>query len=82
MNRARLFIGRKKPYSAIGIRRMKCASCTQRAEYQWNCCANGNYWVPLCARCDVMMNDLMMRFVNHPHHGKLMKRYRKLKLGA
>lgn len=76
-----LYMGRKHRYSAIGIARRKCASCGKPARYQWNCCANGNRWVPVCGKCDVEMNEMFLRFVRHPFRGALMARYRKQVLG-
>ena len=50
-------VGRKKPYTARGIVRLPCARCgTRPALFQWNCCANANRWMPLCADCDVDLN--------------------------
>jgi hypothetical protein len=75
------FVGRRRPYTAIGIGRKKCCRCGEKAVYQWNCCANGNWWVPLCVKCDVAINRVMLRFMRHPNERLLMERY-KLKVAA
>ncbi len=69
--------GRKKPYTEIGLRRLKCCRCEEKADSQWNCCANGNRWLPLCAQCDVLLNRLVMEYFNFPKRqvGKIMATY-------
>lgn len=53
---------RKKPYTEAGIKRMKCVRCPNRARFQWNICADGNVFRPICAECDVELNSLVMRW--------------------
>ena len=45
--------------------KMACHCCGARARYQWNACADGNIWRPLCPRCDVAVNIAILR-VLHP----------------
>lgn len=55
--------GRRKPYTAIGISRMKCIrGCGRRAAYQWQICADGNVFRPVCPQCDADLNELVMRW--------------------
>jgi len=70
-------IGRRKPYTAIGIRRMKCsvAGCENRAEHQWNCCANGNLWMPLCLDHDIELNAKTLEWMGHPNATELSRDY-------
>lgn len=57
--------GRRKPYTEIGIRRLACARCGAKpAVHQWNCCALGNLWIPLCLNCDIDLNRLTMIWLN------------------
>ena len=72
-----MFIGRKKPYTSLGIVRMKCARCRKKARYQWNCCANNNNQVPMCPQCDLEINRLVMLFFRHPHADELLEIYKK-----
>lgn len=51
---------RTKPYTDIGIRRLKCVRCGKRAETQWQICADGNQYRPLCWDCDVALNRMVM----------------------
>jgi hypothetical protein len=70
------FTGRKKPYTQIGIRRLKCQRCGGKPEHQWNCCANDNRWVPVCRRCDIELNRLALDFFKIKGRKSLMKAYR------
>ncbi len=68
--------GRRKPYTSIGISRLKCA-CGERAMYQWNCCANHNKWVPMCPACDIKINEIALEIFKVPNREALMVEYRK-----
>lgn len=69
-------IGRRKPYTTIGIRRLRCQRCKRRrAVHQWNCCANDNRWVPICIECDIALNRLALRFMKIPGAARLLARY-------
>lgn len=70
---------RRKPYTSIGIRRLKCFRCTRRAEYQWNACSDKSFR-PICTRCDVALNALVLRWMRHPDAAQLIAAYRKEKL--
>lgn len=70
--------GRRKPYTAIGIRRVPCARCGQPSVHQWQVCANANRWLGLCLRCDVMLNRLVLCWIGVPNAAMLIKRYAKL----
>lgn len=59
---------RFQPYTALGVRRMRCARCGQRPGYcQWNVCADKvgerTQYRVLCAECDVGLNEVAMRYV-------------------
>ena len=74
------FIGRpfSKPYSERGIRRVDCVrGCGRKAATQWQACANGNRWLPMCWPCDVALNDLALRFFKFPNRVALMTQYRR-----
>ena len=57
---------RRTPYSATGILRLKCIRCVRQAEYQWQICADGNNFRPLCALCDVQLNSKVLAFMKDP----------------
>jgi hypothetical protein len=54
---------RRKPYTEIGIRRVPCTRCRLPGRFQWQICADGRAYRTLCARCDVELNELVMRWV-------------------
>lgn len=53
---------RTTPYTELGIRRLKCARCGGQARYQWQICADNRVFRPLCAQCDVDLNEMVMRW--------------------
>ena len=71
--------GRVKPYTAMGIKRLKCLRCGSQAEHQWAICANKNRNVPICLRCDFELNEFVLKFMNCDHDNikKLMAQYLK-----
>lgn len=73
---APLFYGRRRPYTEIGIRRMRCARCGRRAHRQWSICANGNRQVPVCARCDYELNVLVVVWFGFERGEEMLARYR------
>ena len=68
--------GRREPYTEIGIRRLACARCGEPARFQWNACADGNLWRPMCTRCDVAINLLVLRFMRDPDAAKKAAAYK------
>jgi hypothetical protein len=75
--RPRLPLGRREPYTERGILRVRCVRCGAQAERQWQCCANGNRWVPICWGCDVELNAYVLQFmrVDRNERAELMARY-------
>lgn len=73
--------GRKRPYTEIGIARLKCsrAGCRRRAVFQWRPCSL-DAWMPICDRCDVELNEIALTFLRIPkrERDRLMDRYRAL----
>lgn len=59
-------VKRSKPYTATGIKRQSCAKCGEPAEHQWNICADGGLFRPLCKTCDVKLNAMVLAWVGHP----------------
>lgn len=74
--------GRRKPYTAIGIRRLKCYRCKVRpAVHQWQICADGNVWRPICVECDVALNRLVLIWIGDPDAQAKISAYRTDQLG-
>lgn len=68
-------IGRRKPYTAIGISRVPCARCGKPARFQWQCCANANRWLGVCEDCDIALNGLVIRFFRFDDAKQRLARY-------
>jgi|TARA_Y100000310_G_scaffold333960_1_gene412608 NAD-dependent SIR2 family protein deacetylase len=68
-------IGRKKPYSEIGILRISCKRCGKSSTQQWQVCANNNLYLGVCDRCDIELNKMVLRFFRFKNWKKLIKIY-------
>lgn len=55
--------GRKKPFSDKEIEKCECVRCGKPARFQWNACADGNTWRPMCEQCDIMLNAVVLKFL-------------------
>jgi transcription elongation factor Elf1 len=71
---------RKKPYTGIGIKRLKCFRCNNRASFQWTICSDGNIYRPICTECDIQLNEVVLRFMKFPDWQIKIDKYKKLKL--
>ncbi len=70
-------VTRRKPYTQIGIRRLKCfrAGCENRASQQWQICADDWIYRPICEPCDVDLNRWVLEWVGFPDVEGMMERY-------
>jgi NAD-dependent SIR2 family protein deacetylase len=59
----------------------RCARCGRKAKYEWSICADGNKPRPICAKCDVELNTMVMRWAFGASREADIKAYRKLVLG-
>lgn len=66
---------RRQPYTTIGIQRLTCIRCGAQAVHQWQICADGNNYRPLCLACDVALNRLVLEWVKHPEAKRLADDY-------
>jgi hypothetical protein len=73
-----------KPYTAAGIGRMPCArwNCLNKAKFQWQICADNNRWRPICADCDVELNEMVLRWIGDPETDVKLDAYREKVYGA
>lgn len=69
---------RRTPYTAIGIRRLECSrvGCSNRANQQWQICADGNVYRPLCIECDIEINRMVLEWMGFPNAEQLINEYR------
>lgn len=68
-------MSRKRPYTEAGLRRLTCFRCPRPATTQWQVCADGNTYRPLCERCDRALNALVLRWMKHPDADRLIAWY-------
>lgn len=66
---------RKQPYTDRGIARLVCIRCGAPAIFQWQICSDGNVYRPLCGRCDVELNRLVLEFMGCPDAKERMALY-------
>lgn len=67
--------GRKKPYTQIGIRRLPCVRCGKKAEFTWSICADNNLFRPICFKCDIALNRLVLKWMKDPEVTQKMEKY-------
>lgn len=67
---------RREPYTEAGIKRLQCVRCGCRAAHQWNICAEGNNYRPICLACDVELNEMVLSWTGHPKARELSESYR------
>jgi hypothetical protein len=63
MSTAKKTWGRRKPYTAEGIKRVPCIRCGKPSLHQFQICALGRVWTPLCLGCDVTLNLIVCIFM-------------------
>lgn len=66
---------RKTPYTEIGIRRLKCFRCDNKAEYQWQICSDNRAYRPICKECDIKLNKVVLRFMKFPDWEEKLNKY-------
>ena len=68
---------RLKPYTEIGIKRLKCFRCGKPAKYQWEICSDGNQYRPICENCDIELNRTVLQFMGFKDWEAKIELYRK-----
>lgn len=71
---------RKTPYTEIGIRRLKCFRCENKAQFQWQICSDGNQFRPICLDCDVELNEMVLNFMGFKDWKEMIEKYKAEKL--
>lgn len=57
-------VRRGRPYTESQLYKLPCHCCGAPARFQWNACADGNIWRPLCPGCDVRINIAVLRVLD------------------
>ncbi len=52
----------REPYTERGISRVPCKRCGAPSFHQWQCCADDNVYRGLCIKCDVALNEWLLRW--------------------
>jgi hypothetical protein len=76
---------RKKPYTALGILRTRCSfrGCKKPGRHQWQCCALGNLYMPLCTEHDIGLNNVAAKYILGAEKSKsIIRRYSRTQLVA
>ena len=68
-------VGRREPYTAIGIRRVPCSRCGEPSAHQWQVCAIDNRWLGVCVECDIGLNRVALDFMRVPGAEALVAAY-------
>jgi len=68
-------VKRQTPYTVSGIRRKECIRCGEQATVQWQICADGNNYRPVCDTCDKLLNRLVIKFMRHPDAKQIIQEY-------
>jgi len=66
---------RRKPYTVIGLKRKACVRCSRRASSQWQICADGCVYRPVCEDCDLQLNRLVLEWAGFPDVEEKMAAY-------
>ena len=72
-------MARTKPYTEIGIKRLKCARCNNKGYASWQVCADDRIYRPMCLQCDIELNELVLKWMGDPLVEEKMGKYRELK---
>lgn len=64
-----------RPYTQAEVEAADCFRCGSPAVHQWQVCADGNVYRPLCWPCDVDLNRKTLEWMGHPKTQELMLDY-------
>lgn len=68
--------GRRTPYTEIGVRRLPCFRCGHKPSVtQWQVCADGRVFRPMCLHCDLELNALVLTWAKDPDVRNKMETY-------
>jgi hypothetical protein len=71
------YAGRLRPYGPRAITKQPCTRCGAPSAFQWQACANGRRFTPLCPRCDLALNETAVRFMRLANAESLLAEYRR-----
>ena len=68
-------MGRKKPYTEIGISRAPCLRCGKPSTQQWQICSLDNEWFGVCTDCDMRLNACVLKFFGIKNSSVIIAKY-------
>lgn len=69
---------RTKPYTVIGIGRVKCFRCGEKATQQWQICADNRVYRPMCDDCDIELNEMVLKWAGFKDWKEKIDKYKAL----
>ena len=69
------YTGKRRPFTVRQMRKEQCYRCQQPALHQWQVCANGNCYLPVCIDCDYALNAMALEFFKLPNRKALLRAY-------
>lgn len=67
---------RTKPYTSRGISRVPCKRCGKPSKYQWQICSDQRQYRGICAECDLLLNETVLKLLNFEDWEEKMKWYK------
>ena len=67
--------GRRRPYTEIGVSRLPCVRCGAKSSFQWQICSDDRLYRPLCSKCDLELNRMVLEWAGFPDWREKMARY-------
>lgn len=67
---------KRTPFTEEEIAQAKCFRCGAPAFSQWNICADGGKYRPLCKECDVALNDMVLRWMGFSNAKQKITKYK------
>lgn len=67
---------RSNPYTEKGISHVPCLRCGKPSSQQWQICSLNNKWIGICNKCDIGLNELILKFMRVKGRSQFIKRYK------
>lgn len=60
------------------MKKPRCYRCGKKGNQTWNICADGNKNRWVCDKCDVALNEIVLRFMGFRNWKSKIKKYKSL----
>lgn len=68
--------GRIRPYTVAQIEKKVCVRCGRKGEHQWQICADNRYYRVMCIKCDIKLNEMVLKWARDPNWKEKIKKYK------